>query len=559
MTAVTFLSSIVRGIQQPIVAVDDIQISSNFFLAIFAGVVLALAFQFILTAVSAAAGVTAIGNIKKDFVKSKVDPSGNSVKDEFTYNQDDSSGMSTGVKITTAFGIWSVLTTCIALFGATALALNLSVVESSLTNIVTSLVIWALFFLILFYLETRIAGSLIGNLISAATSGLKSSATAIGSMFATSPEVKIENVIGSTIDRVRTELDSGLNTDKLADTLNNFLSKIEKKVPAYEDIKADIEQVAQKSGSTGSSGKWMAAQRVLTKFIDENSDSADSDKKGKAEKLKELLMTVKEKYEASPGKIEGAKNVVEEFTSMERSEIDDRVRRAQEYLSNSGSDKLSTDNIESTFREILSDPSIVTSLLSNDFQNLDRKKIVGLLDRNTNLEKGDIERYADTVESTMKRIAKTFDGNNEDHFTKRMEGRVEGFFNGTGRQELDYALLKRDIKKIMDDPKDSLHIIKNRFSTFDSDTLRALVTKNQYIDEENIDNVINTLEDGKKEVLDKIGMIETKAGQQVEILKRKAVIQAEHARATAASAAWWLVLSTILSGVAAMVGSAVAL
>ena len=72
-------------------------------------------------------------------------------------------------------------------------------------------------------------------------------------------------------------------------------------------------------------------------------------------------------------------------------------------------------------------------------------------------------------------------------------------------------------------------------------------------------SVMATLEDSKKEVLNKVSQIENKANQQVEMLKRKAVIQAEHARATAASAAWWLVLSTILSGVAAMAGSAIAL
>lgn len=202
---------------------------------------------------------------------------------------------------------------------------------------------------------------------------------------------------------------------------------------------------------------------------------------------------------------------------------------------------------------------MITSLLSNGFKDLNREKIVGLLDRNSNLKKEDIEKYADTIESSVQNITKEFDKDNENRFVKRMESRVAGFFNGTGKQELDYSLLKEDVMKIMDDPKDSLDIIKNRFSTFDSDTLRAVVTNNKYIDEENIDTVVATLEDGKKEVLDKITKIETKANQQVEMLKRKAVLQAEHARATAASAAWWLVLSTILSGVAAMAGSAVAL
>lgn len=63
-----------------------------------------------------------------------------------------------------------------------------------------------------------------------------------------------------------------------------------------------------------------------------------------------------------------------------------------------------------------------------------------------------------------------------------------------------------------------------------------------------------TVNDSKKKVLDSVSQIETKATQEIDKLKRKAGIQAEHARATAASAAWWLVQTAVLSGVAAMGG-----
>ena len=39
------------------------------------------------------------------------------------------------------------------------------------------------------------------------------------------------------------------------------------------------------------------------------------------------------------------------------------------------------------------------------------------------------------------------------------------------------------------------------------------------------------------------------------MVERKAVIQAEHARETAASAAWWLVVSAVFSACAAIGGS----
>jgi len=547
-----------NSIQTPVLA-DDVIVDTNFFITILAGVILAMAFQFILTAISIAGGVTAIGNVKENFVKSKIRPNESNSVGNHEFDQDYSSDTGMGVKITTAFGIWSLITTCIALFGATALALNLNVIESDWINITTSLVIWGLFFLLLFYLEAKMARTLVGNLISAATSGLRSTASAIGSAFTPSPESKIENVIGKTIDRVRKEFDAGLNTDKLSKVLDNFLNRVDNKIPDYDDLKNDLEGIAKKSRSKNTAGKWMAVQQVLTKAISENSDGTDPNKKGKAQKLQEILDTVTKKYSESPSKIGGIKNIIEEFTPMEREEIDKRVDTIRGYLSSSSEDGLSTKELQAKLREVLNDPSTVTNLIAENYKNLDREDIIDLLEKNTNLKREELEGHANRISKMVQKVTKEFDKQNDDRLVKRMEGRVANFFASTGRDELDYSILKKDVKAIMDDPKDSLGIIKKRFDTFDNATLRALVTNNKHIREEHIDSIISTIEGGKKEVMDKVSQIETTANQQWEVAKRKAVIQAEHARATAASAAWWLVITAILSGVAAMAGGIVAL
>ena len=552
------LTSIIDLAQIPVVS-DDIIITPSFFITILAGVILALAFQFILTAISVAAGITAIGDVKKNYVKSKVEPSDNTDRADYEFDQDYSSGTSMGVKITSAFGIWSVITTCIALFGATALALNLNVIESDIINTTTALVIWALFFLILFYLEAKVARTLIGNLISAATSGLRSSANMLSSFFTPSPETKIETVVGNTIARIRKEFDSGLNADKLSEVLDKFLTRVDNKIPDYEDLKSDMENIAKKSSNKNTAGKWMAIQQILTKAISENSSSKDPERKGKAEKLQEILNTVTSSYNASPGKVEGIKNIIEEFTPLERQEIEEKIENAKSYLKGATIDNLSTGNLETRLKELLNDPKLVTSIIADNFNQLNREKIIALLNDNTNLKKEDLDSYANQIESAVQKVTKEFDKENEDRIVKRFENKVANFFDTTGREELNYDLLKNDVKHIMDNPNDSLEVIKERFSTFDNATLRAVVTNNRYIKEEHIDKVLETIDTSKNEVMDKISQIQTKANQQVEIAKRKAVIQAEHARATAASAAWWLVITSILSAVAAIGGGFVAL
>lgn len=545
------------NIHSPIL--QDLQVlSPTFLISILAGVVLALAFQFILTAISVATGVSAIGDIKKEYVKSKVDPGNSKSKNEYEFDQDYSADTPLGVKVTSAFGLWSVFTTCIALFGATALALNLNTVVSVWINATSALVIWGLFFLILFYLEAKMARTLIGNLISTATSGIKSSANMVGAMFSTPTESKMENIVENTIEQVRKEFDLGINTDKLSGVLDKFLSKVDRKIPDYENIKEDLEEIAKKSKSKNSSAKWMAMQQVLTKLITENSNAkADPEKKGKAEQLKSFMDSILEKYSDSNTNKEGIKNVVAEFTPLERKEIDTRIEKVREFISTS--DNLDDKTIQAKLEEILNDPNVVTEIISNGYKDLDKQTIIDLLDDNTNLNKEELQGYADKIEKAIQRIAKEFDEENSERLVKRIEKNVANFFEGTGKEELDYSLLKNDVKSIMDDPKDSLEVIKKRFSTFDEETLRALVTNNKYIKEENIDEVLNTLTSVKTDVMDKISEIEHKANQQIELVKRKGVIQAEHARATASSAAWWLVATAILSGFAAIGGSMVQL
>ena len=537
----------------------DVLISPTFFITIIAGVLLALAFQFILTAISVAGGITAVGDIKKNFVKSRVEPSDSEKSGDDTFDEDYGSKTAMGVKITTAFGIWSVVTTCIALFGATALALNLNPFESGTINTVTALVIWAVFFLILFYVEAKVARTVVGNLISAATSGLRGSAEMLTSLLTPSPESKIENVIGTTVDRIRKEFDSGLNTDQLSNVLDNFLTKVDNKIPDYEDLKSDLEDIAKKSANKNTSGKWMAVQQVLTRAITENSSSDDAEKKGKAQKLKELYDSIVSSYNATSGKEEGIKNVIENFTPLEREQINEKIEQAKAFLSSSTEAELSSENLKGKMKQILDDPSLLRAFISENVKNIDRQGIIEALSSNTNLKKADLENYADSTEATIKGIVKEFDKETLDNYVRSMEAKVSNFFNNTGRQELNYALLKNDVKRMIDNPKDSLSVIEERFSSFDNDTLRAVVSNNKYIKEEHVDRVLQTITSSKNEVSDKIAQIRTRANQQIEITKRKAVIHAEHARATAASAAWWLVLSTLLSSVAAMAGSIVAL
>ncbi len=217
----------------------NVFLSTDFFIIILSGVLLALALQFILTTLSVAMGITAIGNVKENYAENKADPRSDS-------NNDDDDG-NTGVKISTAFGVWSVLTTCIALFGATALAINLSAFETVDVNITVALVIWAVFFLTIFYLETKLASSALSTFTQSLKYLLKGTTDTLTSMFSKSDQKKLESTLSHTVDKIRkTHFES--DQDHIVDTIEKFFKKAENKLPSYEQLKNDILKSPKKVG-----------------------------------------------------------------------------------------------------------------------------------------------------------------------------------------------------------------------------------------------------------------------------------------------------------------------
>lgn len=550
------LSTIVHA-QVPVIS-EEYEVSPKFFIAIIAGVIIALAFQFILTALSVALGVTAIGDIREKFVKaSNHTYDTDDTDDEF--NQDyTNNGPNMGVKITSAFGLWSVITTSIALFGATAIALNLSILSSPQTSMTMGLVIWALFFIILFYLEARIANTIVGGLISTATSGLRASTSAIKQMIAPSDSQKLNKVVSNTIDKVKNEFDSNLDMSQLSNTLDSFLTRVDKKLPDYDQLRSDLETIAKKSSNKNTSGKWMAIQQVLTKAISESSSDTDPNKQDKVSKIKDLLTEVQQKYNAGENKEEGIKNILEEYTSMDRQEIDAKVKKIKETISASSPEDVDSANFKDTLMMILNDPKIAYTLIADNYKSFDKDSVLQLLSNNTKYSKEELDGYATKISEQVSSITSKLNKDHEDSFIKQIEQSVANFFNGTERDELNYDELKSDVIKMLDSPSDSVSIVKNRVRQFDANTVRSLVTNNRYVDDRHIDKIISSISEGKGYVQDKVAKIETKARQQIEMAKRKAVIQAEHTRKTAASAAWWLVITAVLSAGAAIGGSLLA-
>src|SRR6478672_7109041 len=200
----------------------------RFFIALIAGVVLAFAFQLLLTNLSVAFGISYLGH------KSDSD------------SDDGEAGSLGGTirKIGTAVGIWTLVTVTIALFVACLLAVKLSLITDPHLGWIIGLVIWATYFSLLVWVSSTTVGSLIGSVINTATSGFQAIVgTATAAFGAKAASDQIVATAGAAASAFRREMTAGLDPDSLRETLEDYMQSLRPPELDIKSIRREFENI----------------------------------------------------------------------------------------------------------------------------------------------------------------------------------------------------------------------------------------------------------------------------------------------------------------------------
>ena len=198
----------------------------QFFIALISGILLAFAFQLLLTNLSVAAGISYLGR----------PPSS---------HHDDADNGGSGVRgISTMVGVWTLVTVTLALFLACFFAVQLSLLATERLGAIVGLVIWAAYFSILVWVSSTTVGSLIGSVVGAATSGFQSivgtATAAIGSKMAQNQMVSTAEAVAAA---VRNELGSGIDPDSIRESVEGYVQRL--RLPGFDlsKIRQDFESL----------------------------------------------------------------------------------------------------------------------------------------------------------------------------------------------------------------------------------------------------------------------------------------------------------------------------
>ncbi|NJK48792.1 MFS transporter [Candidatus Gracilibacteria bacterium] len=196
---------------------------TKFLVALLAGVLMAFAFQLLLTNFSIAAGIS----------------SGAEVAD------DDTDTIGKQIRLVEAkIGAWALVTSSIALFAASFLAVKLSLIESALYGAILGVVIWSTYFTVVTWIGSQAVGSLLGSVISTVTSSLQGlMGAATGVVGANVARQQTISTVEDITAAVRRELTSGLDPEGLTNSLRNSIATLQLPRLDLKDIRSQFDRL----------------------------------------------------------------------------------------------------------------------------------------------------------------------------------------------------------------------------------------------------------------------------------------------------------------------------
>ncbi|WP_445635141.1 MFS transporter [Nostoc sp. DSM 114161] len=232
----------------------------------------------------------------------------------------------------------------------------------------------------------------------------------------------------------------------------------------------------------------------------------------------------------------------------------------EEYLRQTGKEELNPEGIKRDLQLLLHDPRVGVESLSDRLSHFDRSTIIALLKIREDISDEEAARIADNivsvrdqfveqVRSIQRGIQDAIDG---------VFARIRNYLNSLDRPELNYDSIKRDVRIFFEDPQAGFDALRDRLSSFDRDTLVAILSSREDISQEDANRIVDQIERARNTVLQRAERIQREAQRRLEEVKHQAQRQAEETRKAAATAAWWLFATAVVSAIFSALGGAIA-
>jgi hypothetical protein len=232
----------------------------------------------------------------------------------------------------------------------------------------------------------------------------------------------------------------------------------------------------------------------------------------------------------------------------------------ENYLRNTDKEELNPDGIKRDLQLLFNEPGTGIQSLGDRLKHFDRGTLVALLSQREDISEEEANQIADRIESVRNEFVEQIQMV-QDKFQSAIDGifaKIRDYLNSLDRPELNYESIKRDIRKVFDDPQAGFDAIKERLGEFDRGTLVAVISSRSDISEGQANKIIDQMEGARDSVLSRSERLQEQAKKRIKDIKKKTKQQAEDAREAAATAAWWLFGTALTSVVVSALAGAIA-
>ncbi|MEG5136552.1 MULTISPECIES: MFS transporter [unclassified Microcoleus] len=248
------------------------------------------------------------------------------------------------------------------------------------------------------------------------------------------------------------------------------------------------------------------------------------------------------------------------LASRAQKSVKDFQGSLENYLRNTDKEELNPDGIKRDLQLLFNEPGTGIQSLGDRLKHFDRGTLVALLSQREDISEEEANQIADRIESVRNEVVEQIQMV-QDKFQSTIDGifgKIRDYLNSLDRPELNYESIKRDFRKVFDDPQAGFDAIKERLGEFDRGTLVAVISSRSDISEGQANKIIDQIEGARDSVLSRSERLQEQAKKRIKDIKKKTKQQAEDAREAAATAAWWLFGTALTSVVVSALAGAIA-
>ncbi len=256
-------------------------------------------------------------------------------------------------------------------------------------------------------------------------------------------------------------------------------------LPAFQALLADGEASSETLQSRLLAYDRPTLQRHLTSRTDVNPAEAETILNG--------LETTRDRV------LFDAKSIDEQA----KQKLADYQHRLTSYLQNTGKSELNPEGIKRDVQLLLNDPQLGLEALRYRASHFDRDTFVQLLRQRDDISETEASGIVDQIESNWHtfvhspRIALDTVKDKVD----QTQTDIADYLRRTDREELNPEGIQRDLKTLLENPKEGTLALRRRLSKIDRETLVQLLSQRDDMSEEQVNQVIDQVQESIRQIV----------------------------------------------------------